>query len=427
MAKKLKGAALRRSSGRPRAQGAGGPERCRGAAIVAQSGGPTAVINSSLAGVVQESLKHDEITRILGAKNGIMGVLSDELYDLGKEDPASIEGLRRTPAAALGTCRYKLKEDDYQKILDLFARHNVRYFFYAGGNDSQDTCHKVAMLAQREDYDVRCIGIPKTVDNDLAKTDHCPGYGSVARAIAIMTMDAGRDNEAIYTSDTVKVMETMGRNTGWIAAAAGFPHETEEDAPHLVYVPERPFVWDKFLGEVQNVLDRLGRCTIAVSEGLREADGQYITARTSESSKFFADDFGHVQLGGVGDMVCKAIEHNLNVKARFNKPGTSQRASVVMQSKTDAKEAYLVGKMAVKNALKGQHDKMVTLVRESNDPYKCVTGLVPCAEVALAEKRMPAEYINAEGNHITEAFKDYLRPLLGDPLPHYVRLRKLPA
>ncbi|MFQ6132881.1 MAG: 6-phosphofructokinase [Armatimonadota bacterium] len=403
------------------------PDRLTGAAIVAQSGGPTAVINCSLAGVIQESLKHDQITRILGARNGIMGVLEDQLYDLGQEDPADIEGLKATPAAALGTCRYKLKEDDYQTILDLFEKHNIRYFFYAGGNDSQDTCHKVAQLAQRESYDLRCIGIPKTVDNDLAHTDHCPGYGSVARAIAIMTMDAGRDNEAIYTADTVKVVETMGRNTGWIAAAAGFPHQTEEDAPHLVYVPERPFAWDRFLADVQSVLDRLGRCTVAVSEGLVDESGEYITARTAETSAFFADDFGHVQLGGVGDAVCKAIEHNLNVKARFNKPGTGQRACAVMQSRSDAEEAYLVGQMAVRYALQGEHDKMVSLVRESNDPYTCLTGLVPCEEVALAEKPLPDEYINDQGNHITEAFKDYLRPLLGDPLPHYVRLQRIPA
>lgn len=398
----------------------------KGNAIVAQSGGPTAVINCSLAGVIQESQKHDAIDRLLGSKNGIFGVLNDELFDLNQEDAATVEGLKSTPASALGTTRYKLQDDDYERILDCFKRYNVRYFFFNGGNDSMETCHVVGQLAARENYELRCIGVPKTVDNDLAVTDHCPGYGSVARAITIMTMDAGKDNEASYSTDTVKVVETMGRNTGWIAASTGLAHETEEDAPHLVYLPERPFAAQKFLDDVQGCLDSIGRATIVVSEGLVDENGEYITAQSAADSEFYRDAFGHAQLSGVGDAICKLVEGKLNAKARFNKPGTSQRNCIMAQSKTDAEEAYMVGAAAVEAAVGGETDKMVTLVRESNDPYKCVTGLCPTEQVAAAEKKMPDEYINEAGNGVTEAFLDYVRPLVGE-LPKYVRLKRAPA
>ncbi|MGD8238340.1 MAG: 6-phosphofructokinase [Armatimonadota bacterium] len=398
----------------------------KGNGIVAQSGGPTAVINCSLAGVIEESHKQGAIERLLGSKNGILGVLNDDLCDLTQEAPETVEGLKRTPAAALGTTRYKLQDADYGRILDCFKRHDVRYFFFNGGNDSMETCHAVAGLAEGEGYELRCIGVPKTVDNDLAVTDHCPGYGSVARAITIMTMDAGKDNEASYSTDTVKVMETMGRNTGWIAASTGLAHETEEDAPHLVYLPERPFILQSFFDDVQGCLDSLGRATIVVSEGLVDENGEYITAQTAADSGFHEDAFGHKQLSGVGDTVCALLESQLNVKARFNKPGTSQRNCIMMQSKSDAEEAYMAGAAAVQAAVAGETDKMVTLVRESNDPYTCVTGLCPCEQVAAAEKKMPDEYINEAGNGVTEAFLDYVRPLVGE-LPEYVRLKGVPA
>jgi len=336
----------------------------KGNAIVAQSGGPTAVINCSLAGVIQESQKHDAIERLLGSKNGIHGVLNDELWDLSQEDPATVEGLKRTPASALGTTRYKLQDADYERILECFQRHNVRYFFFNGGNDSMETCHVVAQLAERENYDLRCIGVPKTVDND--------------------------------------------------------------HAPHLIYLPERPFVARAFLDDVQGCIDRLGRATVVVSEGLVNEKGEYITAQTAADSEFHQDAFGHAQLSGVGDTVCKLVESNLDAKARFNKPGTSQRNCILMQSKTDAEEAYMAGAAAVEAAIAGETDKMVTLVRESNDPYKCVTGLCPCEQVAAAEKRMPDEYINEAGNGVTAAFIDYVRPLVGE-LPEYVRLKRVPA
>ncbi len=398
----------------------------KGNAIAAQSGGPTAVINCSLAGVIQESAKHDAIERILGSKNGILGVLNDDLCDLSQESPETVEGLKTTPAAALGTTRYKLQDADYERILDCFKRHNVRYFFFNGGNDSMETCHAVAGLAERENYELRCIGVPKTVDNDLAITDHCPGYGSVARAITIMTMDAGKDNEASYSTDTVKIMETMGRNTGWIAASTGLAYQSEQDAPHLIYLPERPFIVKQFLADLQGCLDSIGRATIVVSEGLIDENGEYITAQAATASEFHQDAFGHKQLSGVGDTVCQIIESQLDVKARFNKPGTSQRNCIMMQSKSDAAEAYMAGAAAVQAGIAGETDKMVTLVRKSNDPYKCVTGLCPCEQVAAAEKKMPDEYINEAGNGVTEAFLDYVRPLVGD-LPEYVRLKRVPA
>lgn len=394
----------------------------KGNAVVGQSGGPTAVINCSLAGVVDEAAKHDAISNVYGARNGILGVLNEELYDFEKQSREDIRGLLHTPSAAIGSCRYKLKPEDYDRVLDVFKAHDVRYFFYAGGNDSQDTLHRVATIAAEGGWEMRCIGIPKTIDNDLGETDHCPGYGSVGRYIAIATMDCGRDNESIYTSDTVKVIETMGRNTGWITATAGLGKKDEEDPPHIMLFPEIPFEEERFLAKVEQFLDKMDRCVISVCEGVKRADGEYIVA---DKSSIATDGFGHAQLSGVGDWICRLIMHELNVKARFNKPGTCQRSSVVCASKVDQEEAYLVGKRAVEHAVGGETDKMVTLVRESDDPYRCTTGLVEAEKVALAEHKMPREYIDEEGFHITDAFRRYAMPLLGDPLPHYVRLKKI--
>jgi 6-phosphofructokinase len=391
----------------------------KGNLIVGQSGGPTAVINCSLAGVVQEAMRFPAIKGIYGMIHGIEGVLKDDLVDLRAEKPETIEGLRHTPSAALGACRTKLKDADYERIIKALRAHDVRYFLYIGGNDSADTCHHVGKLARDSGYELRAIAVPKTVDNDLAYTDHCPGYGSVARFNAIATRDAGRDTEAIGIVDNVKVIETMGRNTGWITAATALAKEAADDAPHLIYLPERPFNMEMFLEDVKATFDRLGHCVVAVCEGLRDEKGEELVA---SKRKVDTDSFGHKQLGGVADFLCGAIAENLSIKARFDKPGTIQRMSILAASRVDQEEAYLVGKTAVASAMDGVSGQMITLVRKSNSPYRVTTGLAPLEEVANAEKTVPAEFINERGNFMTERYIEYARPLIGGPLPPYARL-----
>ena len=406
-------------------------------AIVAQSGGPTAVINSSACGVVQEAMKSGKIGQVIGASNGILGVLKEELFDISVEKRETIEALKQTPAAAIGSCRHKLKslEDskaDFERILDVFKAHNIRYFFYAGGNDSMDTADKVNKLAADAGYELVCMGVPKTVDNDLAFTDHCPGYPSVAKYVATCAMEAGRDTEALYTADTCTILEVMGRNAGWIAAATGLAARCPEDAPHLVYMPEAAFSFDKFVGDVKEVLKELGRVFIVAGEGLKDKDGNYVTADTGAFSK---DSFGHVQLGGVADMLKAVIEKEVGIKARFNKLGTNQRSAMHFASLTDIDEAYMCGQMAVRYAMEGENGKMVTLVREKGKKYKCTTGLAELRDVANGEKKVPREYINDKGNHITDAMRDYVRPLVQgeapitvdkDGLPVFMRFERKP-
>jgi len=396
-------------------------KKLKGNLIAGQSGGPTAVINNSLCGVIQEAQKHSDIENIYGMVHGIQGLLEENIIDLGRQKPEIIEGLRSTPSAALGSCRYKLQDEDYEKILDIFKKYNVRYFIYNGGNDSMDTAHKVGELAKSEGYELRCMGVPKTVDNDLGFTDHCPGYGSVGRWNAIATRDAGRDTEAIGIVDNVKIIETMGRNTGWITASTALGKDSEDSAPHLIYLPERVFDEEKFLEDVESVYSRLGYALITVCEGLKDKDGKYLTA---SDRSIYADAFGHKQLGGVADYLCSIIADNLEIKARFDKPGTIQRMSSLCMSKTDAEEAYMVGQAAVENAIEGASGYMVSLVRESNDPYKCTTGLVALEQVANAEKPVPDEFINEAGNFVTDAYIEYAKPLIGE-LPEYVRLEKI--
>jgi 6-phosphofructokinase len=406
-------------------------------AIVAQSGGPTAVINSSACGVIQEAMKSGKIGRVIGAINGILGVLKEELFDLSAESSETIEQLMQTPAAAIGSCRYKLKslEDskaDFERVLDVFKAHNIHYFFYAGGNDSMDTADKVNKLAADAKYELTCIGIPKTVDNDLAFTDHCPGYPSVAKYVATCAMEAGRDTEALYTTDTCTILEVMGRNAGWIAAATGLAHRSGEDAPHLVYMPEAAFSSDKFVNDVQEVLKEFGRVFIVAGEGLKDEKGQYVTADTGAFGK---DSFGHVQLGGVAEMLKAVIEKEVKIKARWNKLGTNQRSAMHFASLTDVNEAYMCGQMAVRYAMEGVNGKMVTLVRDQGPKYKCTTGLAELRDVANGEKKVPKEFINDKGNHITNAMREYVRPLVQgeapikigeDGLPVFMRFERKP-
>jgi len=392
----------------------------RGNAIVGQSGGPTAVVNASLAGVIEAAKQHDEVGAVYGAVNGVEGLLREDMADLRAEDDAQLSLLAKTPSAALGSCRKKLKQADYEKLLALFKAHDIRYWFYIGGNDSADTTHQVGRLATEAGWDIRVIGIPKTVDNDLAYTDHCPGYGSVARFNALATRDAGLDTAAMYTVDTVKIIETMGRNAGWITAATALAREAPGDPPHLIYLPERVFDRERFLSHVKREVEKGRGCVIAVCEGLRDASGE---ALVSFKHTVGTDSFGHKQLGGVGDYLVDLIAGQLNIKARFDKAGTIQRSFGLGQSDVDVAEAKMVGAAAVRYACEGVTDKMVTLERVSNTPYRCETGLADLQEVANAERPVPDEFITAEGNDVTAAFLDYARPLIGGPLPPYARLK----
>lgn len=396
-------------------------EKLNGKLVVGQSGGPTAVINSSLEGVIEEAKRHTEIKGIYGMLNGIEGVLNENMIDLRKQPVSTIMGLASTPSSALGSCRHKLSPDDYMKILNVLRAHNIRYFFYIGGNDSMDTSHKISQVAEKEDYELRVVGVPKTIDNDLEVTDHCPGYGSVARWVAVSTMEAGLDTAAIGIVDKVKVIEVMGRDTGWITAATTLGKRSEDDPPHLTYVPEVPLNHDGFVEDVKKVYDRLGFCVVTVCEGLKDESGKPLI----ESKKAIdTDAFGHKQLGGVADYLCQYVASKLNLKARFDKPGTIQRVSMILASKVDLKEAYMVGQVAVKRATKGETDKMITLLRTPGKAYRCTTGLVALEKVAIATKAMPRSFINKEGNGMTEEYRRYAMPLIGGPLPVYVKLKK---
>ena len=409
----------------------------KGKAVVAQSGGPTAVINASAAGVIETAMANESVfTAVYGAYNGILGVLREELFDLGEEDRYQIKLLQRSPSAALGSCRHKLKDlqtsrADYERILEVFQAHDVRYFFYIGGNDSMDTADKLSKLAAEIDYEMIVVGVPKTIDNDLAYTDHCPGYGSVAKYTAVTAMEAGRDTESLYTHDTTTVMEVMGRNAGWIAASAGLARRSPEDAPHLIYLPEVPFSVERFVEDVKSCLAEFKGCFIVAGEGVRDADGNYLSEM---GGSFSQDAFGHKQLGGAGEALRLIVESEAGAKCRYNKAGTSQRNARHFASAKDVAESYMAGAAAVQAAMKGTTDKMVSLVREDEGgQYRCTTGLADLAAVANAVKPMPREYINDRGNGVTEAFLQYARPLVAgtaelemgpDGLPVYARLAK---
>ena len=394
-------------------------ESLTGNLLIAQSGGPTAAINSSVSGIIVEAKQQSKVGSIYGAVNGILGVLNEEIVDLRQEQSSTISMLRKTPSAALGSCRYQLCEDDYSRLLQVFVAHDISYFLYAGGNDSMDTAHKVAQLASERNYGLNVIGVPKTVDNDLMVTDHCPGYGSVARFNAIAVRDSGLDTEAIYTTDTVKIIETMGRDSGWITASTALGKDGVDSAPHLIYLPERPFVTTRFLADVKSIYDRLGRVVICVCEGLRDEKGEFVKASAKQID---TDKFGHSQLGGVGDYLVNLVSENLKIKARCDKPGTIQRVSMTCASQIDLDEAYLVGQVAISQAVAGESDKMVTLIRKSNEPYQCETGIVELEKVALRTKKVPNEFISKESNFVSKQFLEYAKPLIGGPLAEYAHL-----
>jgi 6-phosphofructokinase 1 len=386
-----------------------------GNALVAQSGGPTAVINASVAGVINEALNHECIEEIYGGLNGVLGILNEELIDLASESQQAIRALKWTPGAALGTCRYKLKKQaDFDRVLQVFQAHNIRYFFYIGGNDSQDTADKISKLAQERGYELRVIGVPKTIDNDLPITDHTPGYGSVVKYIATTVRELACDNAAMGQHDLVSVLEVMGRNAGWIAAGAALAKRREfpNDPPHLIYLPEVAFDAQKFIEDVRRVLSRERYCLVVVGEGLVDADGNYLQIDSGKT-----DAFGHSQLGGVGEYLAGLVEENLGIKARHAKLGIAQRAASHAGSKTDADEAFLCGQAAVRAAIAGETDKMVTLVRVDADSYKVETGLAALSEIANGVKRLPREWIGEDGTSMNHHFLRYAHPLIQGETP----------
>jgi 6-phosphofructokinase 1 len=381
-----------------------------GNCLVAQSGGPTSVINASLAGVIAEALNHECIEEVYGGINGVLGILNEQLVDLASETQQTIRALRFTPGAALGTCRFKLKrQQDFDRILQVFEAHNIRYFFYIGGNDSQDTADKISKLAQERDYALRVIGIPKTIDNDLVTTDHTPGYGSVIKYVATTVKEIACDNAGMGQHDLVQVIEVMGRSAGWIAAGAALAKRRDEPnaAPHLIYLPEVAFSPEKFIADVQNVLQKEKFCVIVVGEGLIDGDGNYVATKSAGT-----DAFGHTQLGGAGDYLRNLVEESLQIKARSVTLGMAQRAAAHCSSQTDNDEAYLAGQAAVSAAIGGETDKMVTLLRSDGENYKCETGLADLSEVANGIKKLPESWINEDGVSMNFNFYKYALPLI---------------
>ncbi len=395
----------------------------KGNALISQSGGPTAVVNSSCCGIVQEAFKHGEqIGRIYGAVNGILGVLNEEMLDLTEEDASTIELLRQTPSSALGSCRYRLIEKEYDRVLEVLKVHNIRFCFFIGGNDTMDTANKVKKLAESRNYEIRVIGVPKTVDNDLVGTDHCPGYPSVARWLAIAVRDAGLDTKAIYTSDAVKIIETMGRDSGWITAATALARDSRDDPPHLIYLPERPFNEENFLLEVKKVYNKLGYVVVTVCEGIRDRKGKVIV---ESREKVDVDSFGHAQPGGVSSYLSNLVKDKIGIKARFDKPGTIQRVSMVCASKIDLEEAYQVGQFAIEQAIEGKSGYMVSLERLPGRNYTCVANLVELDSIANLVRMVPDEFINEEGNDVTEKFIDWARPLIEPGLLDYAHFKRV--
>lgn len=387
-------------------------------AFYAQSGGVTAVINASAAGVIETARAYkDRIGRVYAGANGILGALREELIDTGRESAATIAALKHTPGGAFGSCRYKLKSleqnrVEYERLIEVFAAHNIGYFFYNGGGDSQDTAHKVSQLSTAMGFPVTCIGVPKTVDNDLPLTDCCPGFGSVAKYVAVATREAGLDVASMAeTSTKVFILEVMGRHAGWIAAAAGLAQEAPDDPPHIIVFPERAFDEKAFLAKVKKTVDRVGYCVIAVSEGAHYADGRFLADTGT------VDAFGHKQLGGVAPTLAAMIKDALGYKYHWAVADYLQRAARHVASATDVEQAYAVGKAAVEFALAGKNAVMPTIVRGGGARYRWSIGEAPLAKVANREKKLPASFITRDGFGITPAARRYLAPLIAGEAP----------
>jgi ATP-dependent phosphofructokinase / diphosphate-dependent phosphofructokinase len=389
--------------------------------LVGQAGGATAVINSSLVGVIREAQSSGQFRRILGMRRGAEGVLEGDIVDLTHPSPGSLDALAATPGAALGSSRHKLSDEDEERLLNFLTARGIDTFVYIGGNDSADTAHRLACLAQARNADLRAIAVPKTIDNDLPVTDHSPGYGSIARYVALAAMDSAKDTESMPTMYPVKFVEVMGRDAGWVAAAAALGRRAAEDAPHLIYMPEFPLSRDKLLADVDRVYRALGYVVAVVTETVRDERGRpFADAAVSAE----VDAFGHPLLRGTADSMCRLVQNELGLRSRFDKPGSLQRMSMQTVSPVDLREAEEVGRAAVQLALRDRSDRMVTIVRDGDDPYRSHTGDAPLSEIANRQQLVPRDFVTDDLSHVTQAFVDYARPLLGpDPLPQYVRLR----
>lgn len=397
-------------------------------AIVGQSGGPTAVINSSLYGVIIEAKRYEEIGTVFGMIHGIEGVLKDELIDLFEETGEILNWLTYTPGAALGGCRYMLKstdpdDEDIKRIFDVFERYDIGYFFYIGGNDSMDTANKIYETARKIGYELSVIGIPKTIDNDLPETHHCPGFGSAAKYVATSVKEAGLHTESMYTSEPISILTTVGRNTGWLPASSILAKGSKRDAPHLVYLPEMPFSKEQFLKDVEKIHKEVGGVFIVTGEGLIDEKGKYVGV---SESKVALDAFGHPELGSVGEYLKIMIEKELKLHTRTIKLDICQQSAMHFASIRDRDDAILVGKTAVKIAIDGNSGVMITLEEE-----KGKTGATSLSNVANIERKMPRDLLNKESNLPSEKYIDYVKPLIegevkipiANGLPEYRRLK----
>jgi len=402
-------------------------------AFYAQSGGVTPVINASAAGVIQTAAEHpDKINKVYAGQDGIIGALTEELIDTSLESASDIEALKMTPSGAFGSCRYKLKsvEDfkaQYERLIDVFKAHDIRYFFYNGGGDSQDTAYKVSQISEKMGYPITCVGVPKTIDNDLPFTDCSPGFGSVAKYVAISILEASMDVASMSSSSTkVFVMEVMGRHAGWIAAASGLASDERGLGPDIILFPEVDFDKDAFIAKVNKTVEEKGQCAIVVSEGAKYPDGKFL------ADSGVKDAFGHAQLGGVAPVVTDLIKQETGLKCHWAVCDYLQRAARHIGSRTDVEQAYALGKAAVELAVSGTNAVMPTIVRTNSTPYEWKIGQAPLADVANIEEKMPADYISDDGFFITEKCREYLSPLIQgedypsytNGLPDYVQLQK---
>ncbi len=408
----------------------------KGACIIGQSGGPTAVINSSIYGAIKAAREAKQITKVLGASHGIVGVLNDELFDLGLEDEYELSLLVNTPSAELGSCRYKMADPDeddtdYKKVLEVFKKHDVRYFFYNGGNDSMDTCEKINRYMEKVGYECRVIGIPKTIDNDLYGTDHCPGYGSAAKYVATSCMEIAKD-ACVYDSGQITIVEIMGRNAGWLTGAAGLA-KYFGSGPDMIFLPEVDFDVVKFFAEVLRIYELNKRVFVAISEGIHDSNGTFISEYGSDLASQ-KDAFGHSQMGGTAVILANEIKARTGAKVRAIELSLLQRCAAHCASKTDIEEAKAAGRIAVKSALDGESGKMVAFKRrEVNGTYSCEYVMLPLSKVANIEKKVPREWITPDGSNVTEEFINYVLPLIqGEPervyeysLPRYAKLKKI--
>ena len=410
-------------------------EKLIGACIFGQSGGPTSVINASAYGVIKTALEAKEITKVYGASHGIVGVLNDELFVMDEEDPEELRYLLHTPSSELGSCRYKMKDPevddtDYKRILEIFKKYNVRYFFYNGGNDSMDTCNKISRYMKSVGYACNVMGVPKTIDNDLFGTDHCPGFPSAAKYIATSCMEINKDAR-VYDNKMIVIVEIMGRHAGWLAASAALA-SAYGSGPDLVYLPECDFDMDQFLADVDALYKKNGKVFVAVSEGIHYADGSFV----SEAKTSATDGFGHAQLGGLAGMLAEIVKNHTGAKVRGIEFSLLQRCAAHIASATDVEEAFTAGKVAVEKAVSGESGYMVAFERETVDgKYSCQYRLLPLESVANYEKKIPLEWINDQHNGLKDAFIEYALPLIqGEPeipkvdsLPRYAKLKKILA